>query len=358
MLLRAPEPEAGQPVSFRTDRWTSRLDNPRMQGDLSLRSDEYALVNNLAYQFNRFDVTARSRYPSPPTIHQLAFPLVTTNGEANLDWRSRGMLLPRRITGASDEGLVQFSLWYDPSDPSTDLYQLTDEATVQLHSNVIVVPVHFIHIYSPASANFDIITYDEAAAAAILDDVWTARRMPNTAPGFSPDTVTYEWQGRGDDYVSRPDPVWTQCDIQFRLVNYSVCSVAANVVDAPPGAEGCGGNATLGRSNAMLTAVQSCIGNKKGYKLLVGGELDGPTCNPNIGGTASVGGTVAFIENASGKSNNRTVSHEIGHSLGLIHTTTAGRLMLDTYTPGATLLSSAECSKARSRAQALQSEWP
>jgi hypothetical protein len=182
--------------------------------------------------------------------------------------------------------------------------------------------------------------------------------MPATAPGFSPDRVGYEWLQRGSDFLSRPDPVWTQCDIQFRLVNYSVCSVAASVVDAPPGVEGCGANATLGRSNAMLTAVQSCIGNKKGYKLIVGGQLDGPACNPNIGGTASVGGSVAFIENAFARTNNRTISHEIGHSLGLIHTTTAGRLMLDTYTPGATELSSDECSKARSRAQALQGEWP
>ncbi len=253
VLLPAPEPEAGTAV-LRDNKWISKRDNPAIRGARTLRSDEYVVTGSQGYTLFHFNLFGQVMDAAGNRSVLPAFSGSAVNVEETMKWQSRGMLLPRRITQAANEGILSYTGWYDPADVQIGAYQATEPVNIQLDTNVRLVPVHFIALYAPESSLTAFrLPWSSFDALRVLDDVASVDTDLNTTPTASPDNITYHWQMASG--LASPDPVWTQCDIQFRMVNYTACRVPAQLMEAPLNL--CSGNAIIARD--MPSRAQSMI---------------------------------------------------------------------------------------------------
>ncbi len=353
------------------DRWISKLDNPTMVGNLPLKSWESSGsstgngVNGDAWAFYYFDIYG-AVHSGGTKATQLSFTSGPTGPSQPMKWTSPGMLLPRRKTLAWSEGVAEFDLWYDSRDVTTDYVPVTDRAKVQLDDKVLLVPVHVIELsnnLTPWKKNWVGADTGQPSAdwvAALLDNRQTETVGRTTNPSYSPQTVTHEWRQQEVRRPGRPDLIFTQCDIQFRLVKFTSCVVDASVLAPPEGPLSCGYTPAVGMQGKVLDAVSKCISEKDGgVQLIFTGLLDsGDFCIEKTLGITTKGSTQSIVT-ANGSYRKHVITHELGHMLNLGHVVDSTRLMHEKLEfPAGETLSAAECETARTSALAKQAQWP
>ncbi len=302
-------------------------------------------------------------------MSQLAFANADASPTTPLSWTSPGMLLPRRKTMAWSEGVSEFDLWYDSRDVSTDFVPVTERAKVQLDEKVLLVPVHIIELSNQTTEwhkNWVGANYKQLSSTwseAFLDNRQTSTIHSSTNPSYSPQTVNHQWAQREVDDPVRPDLIFNQCDVQFRLVKFTSCVVDPSVL-APPDEPGqCGDFVNMSMQAKVLEAVENCISEKDGgVKLIFTGRLDGgDICTEEtVGITTPVPNPLETIVTANGAPKDHVISHELGHMLSLDHEfDDKERLMFEHHVnPAGMKLTETECEKVRASALLKQANWP
>jgi len=183
--------------------------------------------------------------------------------------------------------------------------------------------------------------------------------------------VTHYWGDKPNSATvmqhAQPDPIWSQCDIQFRMVSYSACAVDRAVFDNDSmcgGAGACGTEFSHSHASTVINAFNACASaqNKPGKPVIVTGSLDNIQCpgqclTPTIGITDSPEWSIVTQE-ALALSGGGTIAHELGHLLGVDgHSTNQNDLMYDKHIAGSPhLIGSDQCAKARTQAAIYQSQ--
>ncbi len=154
----------------------------------------------------------------------------------------------------------------------------------------------------------------------IFDDETLADKHVNTTPTTNPDSVWYAWHSKGREELVAPlnaDPIWTQCDIQFRMVAFSSCEVPIEAMMPPDDIE-CGNNPLRAQQGKVIDAVDACTAamKKPGIRVIVTGQLEGPIC-PGVAGLTDLGDNVTVVDQDALASAPNAIPHEIGHMLEL-----------------------------------------
>jgi hypothetical protein len=360
-------PQAEASLLGTTGVWSSRRDNPRITGGQPLFSWESAQVSNTpapgGVNFDLFNLWARTVRTNTGMSSTLwTFPTANAFPSTSMTWIARGLQLPRR-TGTVTQDRMELDAIYDNRSVTLGAVPATAKCNVVLDPNVHLVPIHVIQLYSPA-ANYLNGWASQNMASVVLDDAALADQHINTTPTTNPDSVLYTWLPAGRDEavnVLRPDEIWKQCDIQFRMVAYTACPVAANVMVSQDTT--CTNNALTAQQQAALNAVDACTAasKKPGIRLIYTGRLEGPVC-PAIGGITPQNSNDAVVAQPAVYAGSRTVAHELGHILNLGDLTGSNqtdRLMFNQSNAAGpeNLLTTSDCSTARSAAITKQTAW-
>lgn len=342
--------------------WQSKLDNPRFTGSFTLKSWESASVGGIGaggVNYDLFDISARGTASATGSTFTLnAFPATNVSPLQVLTWTTRGIKLPRRLGSPPHDQLELELLYNDKSTSSNDL-SLTSKAKVFLDSNVVLVPVHVIVLSTPGSPYFTgWVPQDEMRV--IFDDETVADKHVNTTPTTNPDSVLYAWHDKGRDEPVVPlntDPIWTQCDIQFRMKAFSSCEVPIEAM-VPPANTECGDNPLRAQQGKVIDAVDACTAamKKPGIRIIVTGQLEGPICS-GVAGVTGPGENVSVVDQDALASAPNAIPHEIGHMLGLPDLDDQDTRLMYSYGGSTTLLQSNECTIARNFAQSKQFAW-
>ena len=155
-----------------------------------------------------------------------------------------------------------------------------------------------------------------------------------------------------------PDPIWSQCDIQFRMVKYKECVVDPELFENKntDDQNGCPTNpwGLNGWENKLRDAAVACAGlPKQGQRTIIyfGDYVNRALgCAPEQSPLASEDGGYVFMTRSA---HGHVLAHELGHAVGLA-ADLEGSAYLDnlmhvsTYpTSDATNLTSAQCDQAR-----------
>lgn len=208
-----------------------------------------------------------------------------------------------------------------------------DTLSIALHPRVLVLPVRvhrFISAQGPPSGQvtpaFVTQVFDPGAVAT--------ESQLTTDDGFASRVTVVS--GELGQAASSPDPIWTQCDIQFHLEEYEEIPQFANLEIVQTTSCVCGNSGIAGVSqpiSAFLpgrdgsTAIDLFLGGSISGSGCPAGTTQGITCGPGnsgLGGSCEdvVGGhefDVILLNQSSFLSTANLVSHELGHMLGLRH---------------------------------------
>lgn len=370
-LAPAPTPVPGTPATLDTlptgaPYWRSLVDNPPMTGTYQLTGSQIIQSNSNGWAETYFDLRAQGLLNSG-TI--LDYPTSTTTTKATapdaMNWMSRGLTLPPRLTGAASEGLVSYAAWVDDASVGPFL-RGSASVYVQLDPNVILVPVVVEQLYDGVNAQDG--WYPEEDAIELLDNAWFIKRSVTSNPSAHPYQVVSQWgfQGSKDGtqtqgVAAEPDSIWTQCNIQFRKVKYVSCKADSDAwVNLQPTPAGCDGTTFVQR---VLKAADA---GDCGKASLIQGTLrlilSGPYENPGAGCTFNTYGqttrydTNVFV-NTGGLTTYNVVAHELGHALGLGEDLIDSTDLMYQYAGTSTQLSADLCATARATAMKLQANY-
>lgn len=368
----APQPADDVPAQLREGTWISRWDNPPMVGSYRLQEIEWTESDvGTAWYHSTYDLMARQHSPASSFDVFVVPESGAYSSGMTMKWSAHGSRLPPRVTGAPDEGRVNFRLRYNSYLPGTFI-DYSDPASLQLNSNVVLVPIHVIQLYVKGADLDGDGWYSKSRADATFDDYWLAYDHIYDAPPFYPYDVTHIWGEKpGSSNLmqhAQPDLIWTQCDIQFRVVEYTACPVDKdtfrNNEHCTTGFP-CGGELTHPQASKVINAVNDCeeANGKPGKPVIMTGSLDnlGCECYEETLGIAEPVNWAIVSKESLATANGGTLAHELGHLLGIkYHTPNAADLMYEKHISGSPhLVGANECAAARSYARQFQNEvWP
>lgn len=175
--------------------------------------------------------------------------------------------------------------------------------------------------------------FSQDAANVLFDDVWKADVSINSEPGLSPDNVVSQWLWKtactdstcNDTVALQPDPIWEQCGIQFRLMEYVACTVQKNAWDNEFTSNSqC--SPDVQANSRIMPAINACLAEQQlpgfgGVTVIVVGSLvrSGANCiSGDTLGAAKKFGNV-FLTSAALTTNfgRYVTAHEFGHVFGL-----------------------------------------
>jgi hypothetical protein len=306
--------------------WHSYRDNPQLKVGIALRpsqESQYASGSAATIRYGLSIVT------SGPALT----PFSATNDSVGTAWHYvRGLQL-------TPSNVHAVTLVRDDWDGSAYNY---GTSTFTLHPDVKLVRTRVVVLRKSALSRPRV---SEALSRAVFDDAVVYEVETHTTPTESPaDVIVTPTIESSDSVDYPPDPIWTQCNIQFRMTTYNVCTVSADIYEnnLPQSEGGCPStNEYLIRAANIQSAVESCIGEAK----------DGDRTVVYMGGFDNFFlGCTPFVKALAGYNN---LAHELGHTFGsgfglpdLSGAGTETRLMNVANDTG-TVLTAQECEAAR-----------
>jgi hypothetical protein len=336
--------------------WTSKWDNPVMQGPLVFRQDQFAKRPSWdAWEYFKFDLVGVTfGAVNNPSVTQsntfYTWPrrigTESGNGTETL-WEMHGTRLSPRLTGAPNEGRTLIHAL--KKDWDLPIVQHGPTGAVQLDPAVALVPVHVLVLvpsgtpdgYPPEQSGW----FPEAKVDAILDDVWDGDKGNTTNPGESPHDVVTIWNFNAscggnqssctypavsngyNEGIILPDRIFDRCDVQFRKANFHECIVPPGVfwnllpTSQVEGAPGCKAAAQAQRvHDAVMECNKALLADSALTVVMVGGLISNAgDCYENVI-EGYIPGTNLVIGTIDGMDYKTVLSHELGHGLGLDHT--------------------------------------
>lgn len=341
--------------------WQTKRDNPPIWSRMRLRDTQYAIRGPLpgsepcpafggcadAWEYGRFNLTAAhgplggllgdplATWPLGIGLYEGPDGTCSTCDGPDMPWEAHGLRLAPRFTGAPLEGITEVQARRDDYDrPNANEGA---PGRFQLSPDVAVVPIRLIVTNPSGDEDFSPGWYSQRLAEVLFDDLWHADIDINneTDPPLSPAQVVGTWSHRvacRDSSCSRtvaaqPDVVWEQCNIQFRITDYRMCTVPKRAwINELDGDGACNPNAAASQATVIKNAVRDCIGNTEFAKpittVILTGLLQNPLnpCKKVFGFAQSTQQWVYVEAGAIGSNDTKFVlSHELGHRLGLNH---------------------------------------
>lgn len=311
--------------------WLMRRDNPRLTGRVFAR---VASQTGTAGSFTR-------------TMNPVAGAIIG-NGFANIEPGNpaAGWLYSENVAGAAAgfstfrapqvllnvTGTTDIALYRFPA-ASGAAYEQVDFVRMQMAPEVLVLPVR-VTVFTPTNG---VTAWTQTAVRQILDPGQVRTSSYNIVSG-TPNVVTAVSQELGG--AVSPDDIWTQCNIQFRMVDYipvTNATIASQVTNT------CACGSMDSPSNPIGTFLASQPANV--INLYIGGAIpsscgngdtSGVTCGPansQIGASCASVTEMYWTHRSQGDrdailldqafpfaaSAQTTVAHELGHFLGLTH---------------------------------------
>ncbi len=207
-----------------------------------------------------------------------------------------------------------------------------DSIQIALDPRVLVLPVRF-HVFADSAGRvpFTILGMppDERTFSQLIDPgAVETMRAASTDSGIG-SSVQIQ-MGRFPTLSQAPDPIWTQCDIQFHLDQFELilqqsgldrqllrscdCTAVSNPVNEP-----------------VATFTTDGRDGREAIDVFLGGSIQGLLCGPSTRGitcgpSAPCSDTVptrrvdaVFITGSAIGSDANILSHELGHMIGLGH---------------------------------------
>jgi hypothetical protein len=370
----ALDPQGGRSISKDAgpDKvWRVRWDNPPIGSLYQMPSIGFAKRVTAGWEYNKFDLEAEVTdadgkhrlYTWPDEFGTYG------DDEGSFFFETHGTKLLPMVPGDATSSITTARALYDTYNAPEQVYQDplgNTEGRFQLDPAVGLVPLRVIVLDGPGLApEFPLALspgwLSKASAELLFDDRWAGAKGKNTQPGYSPDNVVTGWTHRpgidavaesatsGGGWYLQPDRVLDRCDAQVRMVSYHKCTVPADIVFT----DECG--TSLGQT-AHLRAIKDAILEGCGVPddmtwVVFAGSLSSGNC---FGGTlqgAELDGDAYIALQGAGKS---TLSHELGHVLGLNHNSISGNLMA----PGSGIaLTDDQCTTVNARAHDLQAAY-
>jgi len=290
-----------------------------------LSNDHAATRAGSDWSYSRFDldVDDGSSFPIPwpqqdGTYTSDACP--TCLG-SNMLWEAHGLRLGPRLTGQELENVSTVQAYRTDSHIGTPL-PYDNPGLFQLAPTVRLVPLNVVVTFPPNDANFDPNWVPQDGVLAVLDDVWAADIQTTTNPNEHPHAVNGTWTRKsqcGAETCSamglvQPDRVWDQCDIQFRMVSYTSCPVAADVFSNLSTTNPC--NVDL-HASRIAQAIDGCAPNNGATTVVFTNFLTNQALgciNEPLGAAKK---TSPFVHISYKGIQNLILAHELGHRLGL-----------------------------------------
>jgi hypothetical protein len=361
--------------------WSVRWDNPVVGALYELPygySDGdpvagYAIRDDPAWEYNKFDLELE--VDDADGTHDLyTWPThwgTFGDDESNFFFEAHGMKLEPVLEGDPLSSITTATGMNDtfnlPELPLEDPLGNT-EGRFQLDPDVALVPLRAVVLYGkgldkpgfsgPALASN---WFSQSSAKLLFDDMWKGSKFTNTQWGYDPDFVVTEWThypGTGQVALHadsgggrhlQPDRIFDQCDVQFRMVSFHTCKVTPDILYSADCDSELG---QTGHVNAIRSFVDDeCDIPSDLPRAIFVGSLSANNCASGVLEGGQLGDDLVISNLAAGK---RTVSHELGHLLGLDHTDDVDELM----GPGqGTLLNGEECAEAHESAQEWQQAY-
>lgn len=367
-----PIPE-DETMSRRGGVWLSERDNPPLRARLPLRQDEAVYFKPEGVAFERFDLLGRVT-PESPAAPSGIWPAYVPGGGGTV-------LQPRPLSGYSGGDVMHMSLRGLNLPPirnglfpqvEVDLVYrgrhdggygaASPPMRMRLHDDVLLVPVHTVVVYNriagvnhvkPVSSYVANQRYEPEYMEQVFDDANYAWAHVNGSPQGL-DGLWYEW-AHTFPALARPDDIFAQCKIQFRLVGADACELPLeDLVNPEPPNDGCSDNSVTGMvAKAWRGAAERCgidLAENRALTIMFAGDLSHSACEEGyVAGIATRRSWRATLDRrVTWASGSRVLAHEIAHAIELDHLEVEGNLMTEVHPPdNAHALTPMQCNDLR-----------